>query len=67
MPAKFPCKLCNNPVESCAWHCISCSSKIFPFSNLNEDDFHKTIHGKKVSFSQSQKKETKTSKYLLKN
>ena len=36
--------------ESCAWYCISCSSKIFPFSNLNEDDFHKTIHGKKVPF-----------------
>ena len=82
MPAKFPCKICNNPVaknhkaveyncglwvhikcnkintqtykylqkESCAWYCISCSSKIFPFSNLNEDDFHKTIHGKKVKF-----------------
>ena len=83
MPAKFPCKICNNPVaknhkavecdncglwvhikcnkintqtykylqkESCAWYCISCSSKIFPFSNLNEDDFHKTIHGKKVLF-----------------
>ena len=83
MPAKFPCKICNNPVaknhkavecdncglwvhikcnkintqtykylqkESCAWYCISCSSKIFPFSNLNEDDFHKTIHGKKVPF-----------------
>ena len=81
MPAKFPCKICNNPVvknhkaveydncglwvhikcnkmntqnykylqkESCAWYCISCSSKIFPFSNLNEDDFNKTFHGKKV-------------------
>ena len=81
MSAKFPCKICNNPVaknhkavacdncglwihikcnkintqtykylqkESCAWYCISCSSKIFPFSNLNEDHFHKTgysIHG----------------------
>ena len=83
MPAKFPCKICNNPVaenhkavecdncglwihikcnkinaqtykylqkESCAWYYISCSGKIFPFSNLNEDDFHKTIHGKKVKF-----------------
>ena len=36
--------------ESCAWYCFSCSTKIFPFSNLNEDDFHKTIHGKKVPF-----------------
>ena len=25
-------------------------AKIFPFSNLNEDDFHKTIHSKKVKF-----------------
>ena len=83
MSAKFPCKICNNPVaknrkavdcdncglwihikcnkidtqtdkylqkESCAQYCISCSSNIFPFSNLNEYDFHKTIHGKKVKF-----------------
>ena len=83
MLAKFPCKICNNPVaknhkavefdncglwvrikcnkintqtytclqkESCVWYCISCSSKMLPFSNLNEEDFHKTIHGKKVPF-----------------
>ena len=92
MPAKFPCKICNNPVaksheavecdncglwihikcnkintqtykylqkESCAWYYISCSSKIFPFSNLNEDDFHKTIHGKKVKFLTITKKKKK--------
>ena len=53
--------------ESCAWYCVSCSSKIFPFSNLNEDDFHKIIHGKKVKFlTITKKKETKMSKYLLK-
>ena len=99
MPAKFPCKICHNPVaknhkvvecdsglwvpikcnkintqmykypqkESCTWYCISCSSKIFLFSNLNEDDFHKTIHGKEVKLLTITKKETKTSKYLLKN
>ena len=74
MPAKFPCKICNNPVaknnkavecDNCGlWVHIkcnkintqtykylqkeSCASKIFPFSNLNENAFHKTIHGKKV-------------------
>ena len=42
-------------------------AKIFPFPNLNEDDFHKTIHGKKVKFlTIAKKKETKMSKYLLK-
>ena len=38
------------PKESCSWYCISSSSKIFPFSNLNEDNFHKTVHGKKLKF-----------------
>ena len=36
--------------ESCAWYCIFCSSKIFPFSNLKENDFHKIFHCKKVKF-----------------
>ena len=91
MPAKFPCKICNNPVvknhkpvecdkcglwvqtykhlqkESCAWYCISCSSKIFPFSNLNEDHFHKTIHAKKVPFLTITKNRNQMSKHLLKN
>ena len=99
MPAKFPCKICNNPVaknhkavecdncglwvhikcnkintqtykylqkESCAWYCISCSSKIFPFSNLNEDDFHKTIHGKKVKFLIKTKKRNQNEQILIK-
>ena len=97
MPAKFPCKICNNPVaknhkavcdncglwihikcnkinaqtykylqkESCVWYCIPCSSKIFPFSNLNEDDFHKTIHGKKVKFLTITKKERNQNKQML--
>ena len=39
--------------------------KIFPFSNFNEDNFHKTVHGKKVKFLTIKK--TKTNKYLLKN
>ena len=34
--------------DSCVWFRISCSSKIFPFSNLNGDDFLKTFHGKKT-------------------
>lgn len=33
--------------DSCVWFCISCSSKIFPFPNLNGEDFHKIFHGKK--------------------
>ena len=98
MPAKFPCKICDNPVaknhkaiecdncglwvhikcnkintqtykylqkESCAWYCISCSSKIFPFSNLNEDDFHKTIHGKKVKFLTIAKKRNQNEQILI--
>ena len=98
MPAKFPCKICNNPVaknhkavecdncglwvhikcnkintqtykylqkESCAWYCIPCSSKIFPFSNLNEDDFHKTIHGKKVKFLTITKKKRNQNEQIL--
>ena len=92
MPAKFPCKICDNLVaknheaiecgncglwvhikcnkintqtykylqkESCAWYCISCSSKIFPFSNLNEDNFHKTIHGKKVAHNGKKRNQNK--------
>ena len=99
MPAKFPCKVFNNPVgknhkavecdncgswvhikcnkintqtykclqkESCAWYCISWSSKIFPFSNLNEDDFHKTTHGREVKFlTITKKKKRNQNKQIL--
>ena len=44
---------------------IPCSSKIFPFSNLNEDDFHKTIHGKKVKFLTITKKRNQIEQILI--
>ena len=98
MPAKFPCKICNNRVaknhkavecnnsglrvhikcnkintqtykylqkESCAWYCVSCSGKIFHFSNLNKDDFHKTIHGKEVKFLTIIKKRNQNEQILI--
>ena len=44
---------------SCAWYCIPCSRKIFPFPNLNEDNFQKTIHGKKVSHNNKKRNQNK--------
>ena len=49
-PIKLTLKLANTSKKSCAWYCISCSSKVFPLSNLNEVGFQKTINSKKVSF-----------------
>ena len=40
-------------------------AKIFPFSNLNEDDFHKTIHGKKVKFLTIAKKKRNQNEQIL--
>ena len=98
MPAKFPCKICNNPAtknhkavecdncgllvhlkcnkinsqtykylqkESYTWYCIPWSSKIFPFSNLNEDEFHKTIYGKKVKFLTITKKRNQNEQIVI--
>ena len=38
----------NLEKESYSWYCIYCSAKIFPFSNVNEDNFHETIYGKEI-------------------
>ena len=51
--------------QSCAWYCIPWSSKIFRFSNLNEDKFHKTIHGKKVKFVTITKKSNQNEQILV--
>ena len=89
MLAKFPCKICENPVaknhnaiqcdkchlwvhikcnkintqtyrllerDKTTWYCISCFKDLFPFSSLNDNDFHTTIQGKKIKFISVNKK-----------
>ena len=36
----------NNTV----WYCLTCSKKLYPFSALNNNDFHSTIQGKTIKF-----------------
>ena len=47
---KLTLKLTNTSKKKAVWYCFSCSDKIFPFSNLSEDNFRKTIHDKEVKF-----------------
>ena len=34
--------------DNSVWYCLACSKKFFPFSTLNENEFHSTIQGKKI-------------------
>ena len=36
--------------DETSWYCIDCSKDILPFSELNQEDFHSTIQGKKIKF-----------------
>ena len=98
MNAKFPCRICENPVaknnkaiqcdkchlwvhikcnkiniqtyrllerDETTWYCISCSKDLFPFSSLNDNDFHTTIQGKKIKFISVNKKRSSSENVLL--
>ena len=32
------------------WYFLTCSKKLFPFSALNDNDFHSTIQSKSIKF-----------------
>ena len=36
--------------DETAWYCISCSEDVFPFSDLNDNQFHTTTQVKKMKF-----------------
>ena len=36
--------------DNSSWYCISCVKTVFPFSDLNNHEFHTTIQGKKIKY-----------------
>ena len=36
--------------DNTVWCCLTCSKKLYPFSALNDNDFHSTIQGKTIKF-----------------
>ena len=36
--------------DNTVWYCLTCSKKLYPFSALNDNDFHSTIQGKTIKF-----------------
>ena len=34
--------------DEIAWYCISCWKDVFPFSDVNYNEFHTTTQGKKI-------------------
>ena len=55
----------NLEKESYSWYCIYCSAKIFPFSNVNEDNFHETIYGKGIKLLTITKKKRNQNEEIL--
>ena len=55
----------NLEKESYSWYCIYCSAKIFPFSNVNEDNFHETIYGKGIKLLTITKKKWNQNEEIL--
>ena len=36
--------------DNTVWYCLICSKKLYPFSALNDNDFHSIIQGKTIKF-----------------
>ena len=36
--------------DNTIWHCLTCSKNLYPFSALNDNDFHSTIQGETIKF-----------------
>ena len=36
--------------DNTAWYCIDCTKSILPFSNIDNNELHSTIQGKKIKF-----------------
>ena len=36
--------------DETTWYCTSCSKDVFPFSDLNDNEFRKTTQDKKIKF-----------------
>ena len=36
--------------NSAAWYCIKCSEKIYPFSNISNEELFETNQGKNIKF-----------------
>ena len=51
--------------DETAWYCISSSKDIFPFSDLNDNQFHTTTQGKKTKFLTLAKKRRSNEHRLL--
>ena len=51
--------------DESTWYCISCSKDLYPFSSLNDSEFHKTIQGKKIKFLTVAKKRSRNENTLL--
>ena len=34
--------------DESTWYCLKCVQTIFPFSEVNKEEFHSTIQGKKI-------------------
>lgn len=51
--------------DETAWYCISCSNELFPFSSINNNEFHTTMQGKKVKFVTITKKRTSSENALI--
>ena len=51
--------------DETTWYCISCSKDIFPFSDLNDNQFHTTTQGKKIKFLTFAKKSSNEHRLLL--
>ena len=39
--------------DNTVWYCLTCSKKLYPFSALNDNDFHSTIQGKTINLKPS--------------
>ena len=45
--------------------CLTCSKKLYPFSALNDNDFHSTIQGKTIKFKAFTRKRSSTENVII--
>ena len=51
--------------DNTVWYFLTCSKKLFPFSALNDNDFHSTIESKSVKFKAFTRKRSSLENILI--
>ena len=53
--------------DNTVWYCLICSKKLYPFSALNDNDFHSIIQGKTIKFKAFTRKRSSIENVIIDN